>query len=493
MTDDKKRRLNRRSALKGLGAAAISPLLPGCGSSIEPGPLPPSEVTPALLRERIDTVVVLMMENRSFDHYLGALSLLEGREDVDGLQEGMSNPHPEGGEVEIHPADEFCISDPPHSWNSSHDQFASGQNTGFVSEHYQRHGSEEAHRVMGYFSRESLPAYYALADAGTVCDQWFCSLLSSTWPNRFYSLAAQSGGTRTNDTTPNWNWPDIFDRVAASGRSWTNYFGNAPFAMLLPNRALAETNYLPIEEFFRDAENGVLSSLVWLDPTYGRNDDHPPCHPVAGQVFAASIYEALAQSPQWDRTLFIISYDEHGGFFDHVVPPTTEDDRPDEGFDQLGFRVPTLISGPYVKQGYCSSEVYDHSSVLAFLATLWDLEPLTARDAAANNLLDVLDSQRLLNNNPAAPTTLPTIEANDDELYSPECSYGFGFRSDEGSAHGVTGQPELEAMLDGPLAGSPFDRRAETDRIYEDLLDEAERLGVLVRSRTSNGPKGNSS
>ena len=126
--------------------------------------------------------------------------------------------------------------------------------------------------------------------------------------------------------------------------------------------------------------------------------------------------------------------------------------------------------------------------MLAFLENLWGLEPLTARDAAANNLMDTLDPQRLLDNDPAEPVTLPVIEADEDELYSPECSYGIGFRSTESAQQTVTGQPELEAMLDGPLAGSPFDRRAETDRIYEDLLAEAEWLGVLIR-RNRDTPK----
>jgi phospholipase C len=472
---------NRRAALKALGAAAVTPLLPACSGGPGPGAGGSGELTAELLRERIDTVVVLMMENRSFDHYLGALSLLEGRDDVDGLQDGMSNPHPEGGDVPIQPADADCIADPPHGWSSSHDQFANGENSGFVAEHYQRHGASEAHRVMGYLDRQSLPTFYALADAGTICDRWFCSLMTSTWPNRFYSLGAQSGGARSNEATDDWDWPDIFDRVAASGRSWTNYYGNVPFAMLLPNRTLAESNFLPIEEFFRNAEHGTLPSLVWLDPVYGRNDDHPPCHPLAGQVFVSSIYEALAQSPQWQRTLFIVSYDEHGGFFDHVPPPTAADDREGEGFEQLGFRVPALVGGPWVKQGYVSSEIYDHSSVLAFIERLWDLDPLTDRDAGANDLMDVLDVQRLLDEEPASPATLPTIEASDDELYAPECVYDVGRRSPADSRRPLTGQPELEALLDGPLAGSPFDRREQTDRIYEDLLREAERLGVLSR------------
>jgi len=478
----KKLRFGRRTALKGLGAAAVSPILPGCPGGESPAPDPvPTELTPELLRERIDTVVVLMMENRSFDHYFGSLSLLEERTDVDGLQEAMANPHPDGGEVEIHAADAYCIPDPPHGWSSSHDQFANGANTGFVAEHYQRHGADEAHRVMGYFDRESLPTFYTLADAGTICDRWFCSLMTSTWPNRFYSIAAQNGGVYGNDFAEDREWPSIFDRVGDAGISWSNYYGNIPFGMLMPNRGIGDESFVPLEDFFHHAELGVLPSLTWIDPVYGRNDDHPPCHPLAGQILVASIYEALANSPQWDRCLFVVYYDEHGGFFDHVPPPTAPDAFAEEGFDQLGFRIPALMSGPWVKQGYVSSEIYDHTSVLAFLERLWGLEPLTSRDAAANDMMDVLDIDRLLSGVAADPVPLTEIEASDEELYGPDCVWDVNFRSEDSPAPSLTGQEELEALLDGPLAGSPYDRRAETDRIYEDLLRAAERLGVLRR------------
>lgn len=478
----KEAKIGRRRALKGLGAAAATPMLPGCpGGPDEPSPSVP--LTDALIRERIDTVVVLMMENRSFDHYLGALSLLEGREDIDGLTEGMSNPHPDGGTVEIHAADAFCVADPPHGWSSSHDQFSGGDNDGFVEEHHQRHGADEAHRVMGYFDRETLSTYYALADRGVVFDRWFCSLMTSTWPNRFYSLAGQNGGVHGNSFAPDRDWPGIFDRVSEAGISWSNYFGNVPFSLLMPNLGLATEELRPIEEFFEDAERGTLPQLVWLDPVYGRNCDHPPTHPVAGQVLVSSIYQALAQSPQWDRTLFLITYDEHGGFFDHVPPPTAPDARADEGYGQLGFRVPTLAAGPWVKEGHTHDGVCDHTSVLAFLERLWGLESLTERDAAADDIFGILDADRLTENRPADPVDLPLIEADEDELYAPECRYEINFRSDEPAALGsVTGQPELEALLDGPLAGSRLDRLADTDAIYERLLAQAERLGVLRRT-----------
>jgi len=470
----------RRRALKGIGAAAIGPLLPGCGGGASDQPLP--ELTDDLIRERIDTVVVLMMENRSFDHYFGALSLLEGRDELDGLVAGMANPHPDGSSVEIHPADANCVADPPHGWSSCHDQFADGANDGFVAEQYARHGADEAHRVMGYFDRETLSTYYALADSGTVFSRWFCSLMTSTWPNRFYSLAGQNGGVYGNDFGADRDWPSIFDRLSAAGIPWTNYFGNVPFSLLFPSLSLGDDRLRHIEEFFEDAERGTLPNLVWLDPIYGRNCDHPPTHPVAGQVLVSSIYQALANSPQWERCLFLITYDEHGGFFDHVPPPLAADERADEGFDQLGFRVPTLAVGPWVKSEHNFEGVCDHTSVLAFLERLWELAPLTDRDAAANDLFSMLDEQRLVEDAPAAPTKLPLIEASDDELYAPECRYDLSGRSDGGEPEGITGQPELEALLDGPLQGSVLDRRDQTDEIYEELLHRAAELGVLRRT-----------
>jgi len=481
--------VDRRTALKGLGAAAIGgAMLPGCGAGSEDdGPAPgPTEVTTELLRDRIDTVVVLMLENRSFDHYFGARSLVEGREEVDGLVEGMSNPHPDGTPVAIHPADKNCIKDPPHGWTSCHDQFNEGANDGFVSEHQQRHGDDEAHRVMGYFDRATLPIYYALADAHALCQRWFCSLLTSTWPNRFYSLAAQNGGTLGNSAAmvddgkggeERLIFPSIFDRMNDAGVPWRVYFSNAPFSMLLPSIQPTNETFTTLDDFFSDAEVGALPRFSLLEPTYGRNDDHPPTHPLAGQVLVASIYEALASSPHWDSCLFVITYDEHGGFFDHVPPPTVPDDRAEEGFGQLGFRVPALVAGPWVRSGHTSDTVYDHTSVLALTELLWDLEPLTARDAAANDLTELLDEERLLSGVPAAPTTLPVVEANEDEIYASDCVYS-PVREPAASLM-QEHQPELDQWIEEHARGTFVDRRWDTDTAHRRMVARAVDRGLL--------------
>lgn len=470
-----KRRIDRRTALKGLAAAGAAPLLPGCDSGPPEAPLP-TEVTRDLLRERIDTVVFLMMENRSFDHYLGAMSLEEGNSDLDGLTADMSNPNLAGEPVFVHPADGACIEDPPHSWNSSHEQFNGGAMDGFVRKHEGNHPGV-GHQVMGYWGRDGLPATYAMADAGVVCDRWHCSLMAQTWPNRFYFMAAQNGGG-TSNTPPEEDFAHIFERLDEASVPWASYFGNLPFSFLLRGNTLAREEYLPLEDFFADAQAGLLPAVTYVDPVFGRNDDHPPAHPMAGQVLIASVYEALATSPHWERCLLVVTYDEHGGFYDHVVPPLAADDRPESGHDQLGFRVPTVVAGPWVKQGAVSNSLYDHTSTLALLEYLHGLEPLTARDAAANNMLDLLDEERLLTNSPAAPGTMPVIDADPEVIYADECLTGL---RDE--IPGVrTGQPELEAAFDALPERSPLDRREQTDAIYEACLAEAERLGVLRRS-----------
>ena len=461
--------MKRRTFLETMGAAALV----GCGSKdgMDSATVATAEGL-ELLRQRIDTVVIVVMENRSFDHFLGALTLEEGRADVDGLTADMTNPHPDGGDVAPFRSEVDCLSDPPHSWNSSHAQFNDGANDGFVSEFYNRAGGEVAAEAMGYWTRERLSTTYTLADAGVVCDQWFCSLMTSTWPNRYYTQAATSAGRTGNDIVLE-PIDSIYTRLDAAGLSSAVYFGNVPFAALLGESAPARMEL--IESFFEDAAAGTLPNLTMVEPVYGRNDDHPPAHPVAGQVLLASIYEALASSPQWERCALLITYDEHGGFFDHVPPPKAADDRPDEGFDQLGFRVPSLVVGPWVKPGHVSHVVYDHSSMLAFVETLFELDPLTARDAAADSMLDCFDLEAVA---ALAPVSLPTITASDEEIYGPDCVFS-AFRSVE---PGATGQPELEAYADAHLAGTRLDRRADTNRIYEWLLDHARSRGLLQSS-----------
>jgi phospholipase C len=421
------RGVTRRDALRSLGAlagaAAGARLVTGCGGGGARG--------------RISTVVVLMMENRSYDHYLGSRSLLEGLPG-DGLVAGMSNPDADGVPQLIYRESIDCVADPPHGWTAARRQFDDGRNDGFVQAYLRSHPGEAPH-VMGYFGREELPAIHGLADAYTSCESL---VLVGARPHLAQPpvpplRAVRGGHDQRSAADGKYTCPTLMDRLDAAGIDWVYYFGDAPFLAAL-ERAPIE-RMLVFSRFFNDAMNGKLPPVVLIDPSFTRNDDHPPHHPLLGQQLIASVHAALAASPHWDELLFVVTYDEHGGFFDHVPPPKAPDARAAEGFDQLGFRVPALVAGPYARRGHVSSVVHDHTSVLRHIEGLFDLEPLTVRDAAANDLSDCLDAARLEAGDPAPPASLPAVEV-DESMIDRSC---FNL-----------GKPtELEQALDTGLLG----------------------------------------
>jgi len=461
-------KLSRRTVVQSLAAATAAPFVPGC--------TPEDQVDPGTLSEAITHVVVLMMENRTFDTYLGSLSLVEGRTDIDGLVAGLSNFDANGTEYPVHLADLNCVRDPPHGWTDSHEQWNDGAMDGFVREHVNRHGLEEARAPMQYWTRDTLSALYSLTDHYTTCDAWFGSVMTSTWPNRFYSHAGTNKGITGNDFLATYDMPTIYHRLDAAGIEWRNYHLTAPFMAVLPGH-FDEEHFHGMERFYVDAQYGLLKPVTVLEPFYGRADDHPPAHPKAGQILIKSIYDALANSPHWGNTLLFITYDEHGGFYDHVPPPTMADAYADQGFGQAGARVPGLVVGPYVKAGHASHTVYDHSSMLAFMQTLWGLDPLTDRDAAANDFLDVFDVDRVERRNPAAPVTLAAIDATEEEIFAEECIYSL----ERDEPRSVYGQPELEAWLDSLVMQHPTDNRETVDRDYDAWLELTESMSAWRR------------
>jgi phospholipase C len=405
--------MKRRDALKTIGtlagAATMSRILPACGAA-GGGP------------EGITTIVAMMMENRSFDHFMGSRTLVEGKHE-DGLVAGMALPDINGKMVPIWPAtmDKLCVIDPPHGWDPQHASFDGGKCDQFLVQHQMAHGNDaNAIEPVQYLLREHVPTSYALADAYTHCNRWFCSVMGPTYPNRYYWHSASSNGYKDN-TVPSTVWTNLYDRLNAAGIDWTYYYGDVPVLSLLGDAAKGHIKRF--EEFAKDAADGKLPPVVYIDPSFSLNDDHPPHHLSAGQMLIGAVYAALAKSPQWKNILFVLTYDENGGFFDHVAPPKTADDRAADGFDQLGFRVPSLIIGPYVKQGYVSSTVYDHTSVLKHIENLHKLEPLTMRDTAANDLTDCLDMDAIMRNDPKPPADVPMVMIDESTL-PPQCLAG---------------------------------------------------------------------
>ncbi|HEX5061097.1 MAG TPA: alkaline phosphatase family protein, partial [Kofleriaceae bacterium] len=421
------RDLSRRDLLVGIGAAAAAGAVgcsgdhtgaqPDATASGDDAPAEPdassvnactaaSSMTAEQLLAHIETIVVLCMENRSFDHYLGSLRLVEGRADIDGLTGSEMNMSTANVAVPVHQLDDFTPADPPHGWDACHAQWNGGANDGFVKEHA---GSSEAD-VMGYHVRSQIPTTYALADAAAICHRWFAGCLGPTWPNRFFLHGGTSNGVKSN--LPALGFTSIFDRLAQKNITATNYYSDVAWASGGYGKLLGLSR---IEQFFEQAMAGTLPQFSIIDPAFtggGANDDHPDHDIHMGQALIASIVAALGQSPQWSKCLFVITYDEHGGFFDHVPPPSAVDDNAE--FQQLGFRVPALVLGPTVRRGCAIDTVFDHSSVIATATKRWGLAPMTMRSQAANDLSPCIDPLRI--GNPLPPPVLPSVKVSQSRL-----------------------------------------------------------------------------
>jgi phospholipase C len=297
-------------------------------------------------------------------------------------------------------------------------------------------------------------------------------VMGPTLPNRAYWHAATSAGLDNNNAVletfgAGVPVPTIYNRLEEAGIDWAYYFGSLSVVSLISNAGPFQIDLGPNDgtghirrfgdgklgngQFFKDAAAGTLPPVVYIDPGFGFNDDHPPVHPILGQEMIGAVYTALAKSPQWKNCLLVVTYDENGGYYDHVPPPTTVDDTMEQfgvpGFEQMGFRVPTLVAGPYVKQNYISSVVYDHTSALKHLANHFGLEPLNPRMAAANDLSDCIDFERLEAGNPAPPIKLPEFDSDEWPFDADTCVSEGGF---------LTGP-------NGPVANDPISEWADAN------------------------------
>ena len=330
---------------------------------------------------QIDHIVVLMMENRSFDHLLGYLSLVGGRDDVDGLRPGMQNEH-EGRSYPVYRLPATALAkeqDPCHSGRCVDEQLAGG-NAGFVTNYVRTRDDPafvEEPVVMGYHDGEQLPVYDFLARRYCLCDRWFCSVRGATFPNRLYAGAGRAAGSRDNARPPTYDLPSFVRQLDAAGASWRWYTPEIfPTIWAIDRSYLSRTfdNVRPFsspsapDDFFSSAKSGQLANVTWIDPNFvdfggpvGSNDDHPPSDLRAGQELVLRIVNALARSPTWERTLLLVVYDEHGGFYDHVEPPEAPDDDP--AFRVYGPRVPALVVSARLGTRV-SHEVFDHTSII---------------------------------------------------------------------------------------------------------------------------------
>jgi phospholipase C len=382
----------------------------------------------------IEHVVVLMLENRSFDHMLGYLyhdsgNVTPGGQAFEGLTGAESNPGADGKPVPVFPITPGAPNayfmpgaDPGEGYMATNKQLygstkqpsppvAPGMQ-GFVAdyaytlgwearEHWSIVPGTQPQDIMGCFTPEAVPVLSALARGYAVCDHWFCSVPTETLPNRAFALAGTSQG-HMDDKTRTFTSPSIFGSLTAADVSWKVYGYDAqPLTKHnFPDIAGASAARFGLfRDFRKDAANGDLANFVFLEPSWGStgNSQHPNYDVALGEQLIHDVYAALRGGPQWNSTLLIVTYDEHGGCYDHVPPPSgaaAPDNAAGEfGFDftRFGPRVPAVLISPLIAPGGVfrvpdGATPLDHTSILKTLEARWNLAPLTARDAAAEHV-----------------------------------------------------------------------------------------------------------
>jgi len=424
--------LSRRALLGGIaGAAALG--LSACSSSPGSAPASTAEPTtkpaakqsgPGILPDpgapagtehlpQIKNIVVVMMENHSYDNVLG---MQRGRGDGFTLDNRgkptATNPWPQSStiappgpnaSIRAFPMPNPCQPEghPYNTWDAFWASYAGGKMDGFAA-------SQSGPVSMGYITPDILPFTNSLAATFPVCDRYFCSVGAQTYPNRRFLMAGTSLGLLT-DVFPGEAPPNgtIFQSLDAHGISWKNYYSSLPSALIWSYQAGLpgfSSHLASNARFLADATAGTLPAVSMVDPEFGKQSEEDPQDVQYGDQFLAQVVNAVMASPQWPHTLLVWCYDESGGYYDHVpppaavvpdsVPPTLAPGDTAGSFDRYGFRVPAGIVSPYAKPDYVSGVVHDHTSVLKLIETKWNLPALTSRDAAADDLLDSVDLDR---------------------------------------------------------------------------------------------------
>ncbi|GGS06789.1 putative non-hemolytic phospholipase C [Streptomyces humidus] len=420
------------SAAGALGAAALSLLPPSVQKAVAAGQ--PGRGSLA----DVEHVVLLMQENRSFDHYFGTLSGVRGFADPEALtlDTGRSVFHqpdpgnPRGYLLPFHldtrTSSAQAIPSTSHAWSVQHEAWNGGRMDRWLPAHRKADGADGPY-VMGYYTREDIPFQFALAETFTLCDHYFCSVLGPTWPNRLMWMTGSidpdgtDGGPvlRNSASTP-LGWTTYAERLQAAGVSWKVYqqeddYGCnlleqfAAFRDALPGSELYERGVRPQPEgaFEDDARNDRLPTVSWIIPP-GHQSEHPDFLPAAGAAFVASKIEAIAADPAvWAKTALILNYDENDGLFDHVPPPTPPAGTPGEFVEGLpvggGFRVPAIIVSPWTVGGWVASEAFDHTSTLRFLERLTGVEEPNISAWRRGAFGDLTSAFRFASSRPLAP------------------------------------------------------------------------------------------
>jgi phospholipase C len=407
-------------------------------------------------------VFVLMLENRSFDHLLG-FSGIEGTDAVtkqptkiDGLTGDEFNSYRGLTYKVTTAADDTMPVDPGHEFLDTLEQLCGTNvaytpggpyppinNSGFVADYAVSPTRDEGNapnnfgEIMKCFSPEQLPVLNKLAQEFAVCDRWHASIPGPTWPNRMFACGASSGGLDHSPTTgemitwetkEGFEFPNgsIFDALRSKfgDDGWRIFAGDSPMAAALKGITVFDT--LPVDSFPEAvAAPSYPWRYTWIEPHYGDtafgtyrggNSQHPMDGVTLGEALIKTVYEAIRNSPHWENSLLIVTWDEHGGFYDHVAPPAAVPPGDTDigskynqyhfAFDRYGVRVPAVIVSPLIPAHTIDHRDYDHSSIPKTIATIFGLPPLTARDAAARDVTSLL-SLDVARTGTDAPTQLP--------------------------------------------------------------------------------------
>jgi phospholipase C len=425
----------------------------------------------------VEHLVFLMQENRSFDHYFGTLSGVRGFDDPSpafrqfgfdpATRKASSSAFLEPFRLDTtHGAtlDGECINDPTHDWGPQHQVWNSGAMDQWVKVHLASEGLGNGPATMGYYTRKDIPVHFALADAFTVCDHYFCSVLGPTDPNRLYWISGtidpngSNGGPLLDTPTlvpkNKYSWQTYPEALQDAGVSWKVYtnksipiVSEAVLSGMLgafknfqdPNSQLYQRGIKPTfpGNFAADVRADKLPAVSWIIPSL-LTCEHPALPPAFGAAGIVQVLNLLTSNPAvWEKTALIISYDENGGFFDHVAPPTAPPGTPGEfvtvplagvadsmgiaGPIGLGFRVPALVISPYTRGGLVASEVFDHTSQLRLAETRFGVE---VPNLSAWRRATVGDMTSTFNFAAAANATKPRLPVSQTGQALLECRVG---------------------------------------------------------------------
>ena len=376
----------------------------------------------------IEHVVVLMLENHSFDQMLGGMRT--ELPDLDGVNPAAphSNLDPDGGApyLQATTTATSVAPDPMHETKNVLVQLKDN-NGNFVCDYaakYPQTTRPQRQQIMGYYAAGHLTSLHELARHFTVCDHWYSSVPGPTWTNRFFVHSGTSlgrvimpSGLDHPSLYFGYDQDTVYDRLNERGISWKVYYGDIPHTLVLTHqRRLSNARrHHRMSAFFSDAAgpDARFPAYCFIEPKYfppGQNDDHPP-HPTArAQQLMADVYNTLRSNEAlWQKTLLVVLYDEHGGFFDHVAPPAAvpPDVHVEEySFDRFGVRVPAVLVSPWVDQGVLSTE-FDHTSLLKYLSDKWGLAPLTARVSAAKSIAEAIRTTGTARDDTPPPLAAP--------------------------------------------------------------------------------------